>query len=68
MGNQNKRGTFTYISAYSSMFKILCSPGIFRRLVCSKSEPEAYSEPYQTFMMDHFAKIMNSCTVVVFTK
>ena len=71
---QASLGTFTHILAYSDMFRkysgifrILCNPHIFRMLVYSKSEPKAYSEPCQTSMIEHFANIINSYPVVVFT-
>ena len=36
--------------------------GIFRTLIYSKSEPEAYSEPCRTSSMERVAKIVNSCS------
>ena len=51
------------ILAYWGIFRILCNPNIFRTLVYSRSETEAYSEPCQTSMMEHFAKIVNSCSI-----
>ena len=62
-------GTFTHVLAYSEMlgkcsgiFRVLCNPGIFRALVYSKSGTEAYSELFQTSMMEHVAKIVSSCS------
>ena len=45
------------VQAYSGIIRTLCNPGIFRNL--TYSEPEAYSEPYQTFMMERFMQIAN---------
>ena len=45
------------IQAYSGIIRTLCNPGIFRNL--TYLEPEAYSEPCQTFMMERFMQIVN---------
>ena len=47
-----------HILAYSAMFRNYL--GIFRTLVFSKAESEAYSEPYKTSKMEPFAKTVNS--------
>ena len=57
-----------HILAYSHIFRhvqklvryILCNPNIFRTLIYSKLETKAYSEPCQTSMMEHFAKIVKN--------
>ena len=53
-------GTFTYILAYSGLFRALCNPAIFKTLVYSKSETKAYLEPCQISSMEPFVKIVNS--------
>ena len=58
---------FRNYSEFSGTFGILCNRSILGTLVYSKSETEAYSEPYQTATMEHFSKILNNYTVAVFT-
>ena len=47
---------------YSGIFSTLCSPGILKALVYSKSENETNSEPCQASTMESLAKIINSCS------